>query len=238
MSLNSAATQGLPGIGTNTSTVKFINIFKGNPVDQYFLPGGRTVSGTATRDTGSLGDDGTTVTPGYIRAGTIMGKQTTSGKYANSIIGTLNGAYASGTSMTVTAATSTELARRQGSSGTFTLVGPATANGTPTTTTITYSNVASTTIAVTAPGTAFVSGSFIMPTDGSQYPLVILADNTGLATVDENGYTQDVLPQRLAIGGLINTSNVCFWPTDTGLKSFLKTNFGTSATNLMFSDSF
>lgn len=108
------------------------------------LPGGGIIDGTKSRD--SNNSDSIRC----LRAGTLMGKVTSGGKWAPSAIGVLDAAYASGTSLTLdTAAEAVELVRRIGSSGTFTLTGPPTAAGTVRSMTVTYSAVNQSTGAVT-----------------------------------------------------------------------------------------
>ncbi len=88
--------------------------------------------------------------------GQPVGKVTSGGKYASSIIGVTNGAHASGVTLAVSVATAVELVRRVGASGTFTLVGPPGAAGTVRSVTVTYSAVNVTTgdITITAIETA------------------------------------------------------------------------------------
>lgn len=108
-----------------------------------FLARGATIDGTKTRDFNNPDD------VKAIRPGVLFGKVTSGGKYAPSVMGLTDGAYASGTSLTLTPASAVELARRVGSSGTFKLTGPPTAAGTVRTNTVTYSAVNTTTGVVT-----------------------------------------------------------------------------------------
>lgn len=115
-----------------------------------FLANGAIVDGSKTRDPGNSADSTRTIRPG-----TLMGKITSGGKYANSVIGLSSGALAStGTTLTVSAAQAAELVRRVGASGTFKLTGPPTAAGTVRTVTVTYSAVNTSTgdITITAVG--------------------------------------------------------------------------------------
>lgn len=113
-----------------------------------FLANGATVDGTKSRDQGNTDD------VLLLRPGLFMGKVTSGGKYAPSALGLTNGAYASGTSLTLSVAAATELNRRIGASGTFKLTGPPAAAGTVRTVTITYSAVVPATgvVTITAPG--------------------------------------------------------------------------------------
>jgi len=131
---------GTPGVKTTRTATprKVMNSDQGLSLH----PGGEVIDGSLSRDTGNTGD------LDVLRAGLLMGKITSSGKYAPAILGNLGAAYdatADTTSMTVTAATAVELARRIGTSGTFKLTGPPTASGTVQTVTVTYSAVNTTT---------------------------------------------------------------------------------------------
>ncbi len=100
-----------------------------------YLPGGVVLNGTKTRDPSND-------TIKALRGGLVLGKITATGKYANSFMGLTAGALtSSGTSLTLTTTAATELVRRVGSSGTFTLTGPPTAAGTVRSMTVTYSAV-------------------------------------------------------------------------------------------------
>ena len=105
--------------------------------------------------------DGTVVANGdkYLRYGAVLGKITSGGQYAPSVLGPTTAAYAQGeTTITVSAATAAELVARQGASGTFKLYGGTTSGATPRTSTITYSAVDTSTgdITVTAIGASDV----------------------------------------------------------------------------------
>jgi hypothetical protein len=114
----------------------------------YFdwLPGGGVIDGTKTRDVFNT-TDVTRPQPGL-----LMGKVTSGGKWAPSVIGVTGAAYASGTSLTISAATTTEILRRIGASGTFKIVGPPAASGVARSTTVTYSGASGTTATITALG--------------------------------------------------------------------------------------
>jgi hypothetical protein len=115
-----------------------------------FLANGVMVDGAKCRDAGNSADSILTIRPG-----TLMGKVTSGGRYANSVIGLSTGALTnSGTTLTVSAAVATEIVRRIGASGTFKLTGPPTAAGVVRTVTVTYSAVNTSTgdITITALG--------------------------------------------------------------------------------------
>ena len=155
---------GLPGVGTaRTATPR--EILAGNAQLAQYVPGLKLIDGSKSRDP----LNGTDVD--VLRAGLLLGKITSSGKYAPSILGTLsNAASSSATSLTVSAATATEIVRRIGTSGTFKLSGPPTAAGTMATQTVTFSAVNTTTGVITCSATsaAAIAGSFVQPTDGSR----------------------------------------------------------------------
>lgn len=108
-------------------------------------PGGGVVDGSDSRDPGNTGST-------YVlRAGTLMAKHGTTGRYAPWVIGVTTGALTGvGTSINIGAASAAELIRRHpGSSGTLTLTGPPTANGTARQMTVSYSGVDTGTGAIT-----------------------------------------------------------------------------------------
>ena len=206
---------GLPGIrAIQTATPKII--FKGGyiPVD---LPQGKIIHGATSRDPSNTPDVGT------LRPGLLMGKRTADSFYSPSILGVANGAVAAAaSSITVAAAVVTELVRRVGSSGTFKLTGPPTAAGVVQTETVTYSAASGTTITVTATSNAYVTGSFLQPTDGSETPLTLIPDGTGIHVVDTDGVTSlDVPFPEMPIGGLLIASAIINWPSDTSLQRWI-----------------
>ncbi len=207
---------GIPGIRA-AQQAQFRALFKGGfPIS--YLPPGKLIDGVNASDIGN-----TPIT--NLRAGLLMGKITATGLYANSIIGVTNGAIAQGaTSITVLAAVVTELVRKIGATGTFTLVGPSTANGVVATEVVTYSAASGTTITVTATQFAHVTASFIMPTDGSQTPTTLIADpDSGIPVIDfVTGSRQTVQFPRLPIEGCIDTSMIINYGTDTSLNAWIK----------------
>ena len=145
----SATSNGLPGLKSQR-TVTPRNVFVGNQVT--YLPGGKILDGSKARDPGNTGD------LDVLRAGMLLGKITSGGKYAPAILGLTTNAEAIGsTSIEAAAAVVTELVRRVGASGTFKLTGPATANGVVETETVTYSAASGTTITCTALTKAFIA---------------------------------------------------------------------------------
>jgi len=115
-------------------------------VDSIFayVPGGAIIDGSKSRDYGNSDN-----TRG-LRAGTLMGRITSGGKWANSVLGVTTVALAgSGTSITVSAASAVEIVRRIGATGTLSITGPEAAAGTVQTKTLTYSAVDTSTGVVT-----------------------------------------------------------------------------------------
>lgn len=170
---------GAPGVYTGRSIAPR-NIHTNRQLARY-APSFLFFDGNAARD-----PDNTPTSA--LRTGLILGKVTTSGLYANSILGLTSAAYTSGaTSLTLTAAAAAELVRRQGASGTATLQAPPTASGTIATFTLTYSAVNTTTGVATVSniGANVAAGSLILATDGSGAPITVF-DNDG-------GYPMDVL---------------------------------------------
>lgn len=160
-------------------------------------------------------------------AGTLIGKETSTTLYAPSIIGQTTAAYTSGgTSVTVSAGTAASLNNRVGASGTFQIQGPPTAAGTNAKATVTYSAINLTTgvITVTNIGANYVSGSLIQPTDGSQNPLMLICDITGVKVSDwTNTNIINNYVVRAAVGGIVNTNMIPFWPSDTSIQAALQT---------------
>lgn len=127
---------GQPGMGP-LRTAQHRTIFK-KKWGEKWLAVGKTISGSASADPGQA--------VGYtrrLRAGLLMGKITSGGKYAPSVLGLSGEAMdANETVMTVPEAVGDEIVRRLGTSGTFKLTGPPTAAGTVRTLTVTYASVA------------------------------------------------------------------------------------------------
>lgn len=229
MALNAIA--GKPGTLTGFGATP-IEIFYGSrPTGpDSFIPGPVTVDGTLS------GNPLNTPYVWLLQAGQLMGKVTATGKYAASVLGVTTVAYTSGgTTLTVSAATAVELARRIGSSGTatFSVVGPPTAAGTVATTNVTYSAVNQTTgaITVTSLGVDKVIGSLLIPVDGSGTPTTVVCDQWGLKVIDSLNTTRtDVFDAELYCGkGIIDETKLLNWPADTSTQAWakagLRTNF-------------
>lgn len=157
---------GLPGPGTVVAAAHK-HVFKG--LWDQMLPGGKLIDGAVARDPTNTGY--LTV----LQPGVIMGKITSGGKYANSILGLSTGALTStGTTLSAGAATVTELVRRVGATGTFKLTGPPTAAGTVRTITVTYSAASGTSITITAIGATSTYTLTLQPgTDGGTFAVKV-----------------------------------------------------------------
>lgn len=203
-----------------------------------YLGGGKVIAGSVSRDPTN------TAYVDTLQPGMVMGKITTGGKYAPSIIGMTTVAYSNtGTSLTVAAATAVELVRRIGTGGTFTLVGAPTVAGTVASTTVTFSAVNTTTgvITVTDIGADRVVGSYVMPTDGSQTPLCFIDDGSGYKVTDFLGNNLDVEFPLALVGGEIDTSQIINLPpsANTTQLTWLKGQLNsTNASGFVFDDAF
>lgn len=132
---------GRPGFGS-VMTMRHGYVMRAGPTS--FWPGGGLIDTAKSRDLSNV------LAPLLLGAGLLMGKITATGYWANSII-TASAAsiLGSGTTLTLSAAGATELARRNGSTGTFTITGPAVAGGMVRQATATYSAIDTGTGAVT-----------------------------------------------------------------------------------------
>jgi hypothetical protein len=179
-------------------------------------------------------------------AGTLLGRVSATGKYANSIIGLTAAAYAhsggSNTTLSTDVNTAAEIVRRIGAAGQFKLTGPPTAGGTVATQVVTYSavNLSTGAITITAGAADAVAGSLIQPTDGSETIVTLLCDAWGAKLADELGATRvDVFDsQLLAAGGTINTAVVVNYPSDLSLRAWVKAGLKTTCPGVNFSDDF
>jgi hypothetical protein len=206
---------GRPGISSGR-TAQYRTVFKSADFVRYYENGG-VLDGTLCRD----GDNTDNVL--LLRPGVLMGKVTSSKKWAPSVIGvTKTSALTStGTSVTINAAQAVELARRVGSTGTFKLTGPPVASGTVRTLTATYSAINTTTGAVTitalgvnevqtvALGATMTAGSISLAathSDGSRRKV---------KTAWNTSWTQTVADLQTAINAELGTSAVALAVTNT-----------------------
>lgn len=198
-----------------------------------FLPRGGIIDASKSRDPGNT----SLITT--LRPGLLMGKITASGYWAPSIIGVTQGAYTSGgTSLTLTAAQATELVRRVGSSGTFKLVGPATAAGANNTTTVTYSavNTGTGVVTITDIGANRIAGCLVSPSDGSETIMSMIPDGTGLP-IHAIDLANIEFPQ-IPVSGIIDSAQLLpVWPSDTTLRTYIRESLSTlSGGKFVFSD--
>jgi hypothetical protein len=225
---------GLPQVGTERlSTHRWV------VVDSIlsFVPGGAIIDGSKSRDYSNTDN-----TRG-LQAGTLMGRVTSSGKWANSVLGATTGSLANGgTSITVSAASAAEIVRRIGSTGNITLTGPATANGTNRSLTVAYSAVNTTTgvITITTPRvnevqtvnlvTAATGGSLrllVPKTDGTMALTPAIAWSATDATLLAN--VNAALDTATGVSGGIVATAIAATDTDLG---FVLTYSGTGYAGL------
>lgn len=217
---------GIPGL-RSAKTAQHYVVFKGGYIPEV-LPQGKLIDGSKARDIGN-----TPITS--LRPGMLMGKITSSGLYAPSIMDVLASAsLASATSLTISAAGAAELVRRIGTSGTFQLQGPSTASGTNHSETVTYSAVNTSTGVITCSATtnAYVAGSWIQGLDGSQTILTFIPDGYPIPVVDNDGVTNlTVQFPELPVAGIIIAANLLFWnSTDTTLQGLVVTALNVAGT--------
>lgn len=188
--------------------------------NERFLPGVWIIDGALSRDTGN-----TPVTE--IRAGMPLAMVTSSKKLRPSVIGVTTAAVTAGstTSLTVGAAVATEVQRLITAAGTsvvFNLHGPQIAGGTISTQAFTATAASGTAITCSAVTLLnYVAGSIITPS---------VADHTLFATIMPNGYPKRVVDEDNAsrdmdlelylVGGLVDSSQLLFWPSDTALRAY------------------
>ena len=211
--------RGLPGVRADRSAQPRLVCLAG----AMFMPGGKIIRGAVSRDPLNTGD------LDVLRAGLVMGKITANNKYAPSILGVTLAAYDASasvnTTLTVSAATATEIVRRIGTTGTFHITGPPTAGGTVAPwTDVAYSAVNTTTgvITITALAADYVIGSLVQPDDGSEVPLCLVGNGYGIKVTDEDASNIDVQFPMPLVGGHLDASQIVNYPSDASLKAWLK----------------
>lgn len=212
---------GLPGVQTDrTATPRRILRSTQNFAR---MPGGALINATLSGDGENTGDTD------ILQAGVLLGRITATGLYRPAVIGALTVHHTgdSITSMTVSAATATEL-NRLGTSGVFTLTGPPTAGGTMAAAEITYSAVDTGTgvITITAETTDFRIGSLLggwhaTASDGSQVPVTILANERGTKVTDQDAVRTNVEESEVLIGGHLDSSQIVHWPSDVSIQKYI-----------------
>lgn len=227
---------GTPGVqAERTATPRQILLSEESAL---YFPSAKVVDGSKSRDTGHTGD------LDVLRAGLLMGKITTGGKYCPAcigVMGVLHDTSAVTVTMTLPAAVVTELVRRIGTSGTFQITGPAAANSTITTAvnseTVTYSAVpSSTTLTITATTNDYAIGSLIGFADGSYLPTGILGKVDGLKVTDQDGASQDTPLPQLLIGGILKTASVPNWPSEVALARWVKDQLSYAGGSFSYDD--
>lgn len=195
-----------------------------------WLEGGIPIDGTYSGDAGNTGN------VDVLRPGKIMVKKNSGGLYRNFILGKSTAAYADNdTTITVGAATATEVARliaAAGASLSLAFIGPPTAAGTVAATAITVTAAAGTTLTISDLNLNKVTDSLIalptsLYTDGT---FCFIDDGTGVKCSDQDGNRINQ-PYPLALcGGSIDESQIIDWPADTATIAYLKALLN-SATN-------
>lgn len=211
----------LPSIGTKRTAVprhvlKFNHLHPNPPVIGVKLDGAqsRDIANTSNTD--------------QIRAGMILGKIASSGKYAPWAVGVTTANLAgSGTSISASAATVTELVRRLGgTTGTGWLIGPPAVSGAGTEAAaerITISNATGTTITVSAVTLAFISGSIITLDDGTQNPLGIYYGENGYPVKVTDKDSADITVRaNMLIFGIYDEGQLITLPADSETKEWLR----------------
>lgn len=206
---------GLPRIATKV-TASFRTIFRDGQVTGWRSGGG--IIGSTARDPGNTGDTN------VLRAGLLMGKNSTDGYYYPSILDVLTNAYsAGGTSLVISAAAASHIASRIGATGTLHIVGPPSAGGTLAEEDVTYSAISGTTLTITALLNDYVAGSLLQPADGSEIIRSVIPDGSGINMFDTDNATAIAQPwPNLPIAGVITMANLLpAWPSDTSLRRWI-----------------
>ena len=323
---------GMPGVSAER-LVAFKRLFRGYA--EEWLSGGKQIDGNFSRDPTNTGN------VNVLQPGVVMGRiGAAGGAYAPSIYGFSTLALTgTGTTLTMGAATITEIARRKGLTGTFKITGPPAASGVVRTVTATYSALSTTTATITALGAnevqtldfanspagtftltitdlnglptttppitysataatlvsnintalntalgtslvvatgtlvtaialtfsgagyaglpqplvvvgtneltggtvsvsrttagvngAFVSGSFIQPVDGSEFPITFVGEVDGGILVTDMFGNNIVVPfPRLPVAGEVDAARLVNWPADTSLQTWLMGQLSTAS---------
>lgn len=199
-----------------------------------YLEGGVVIDGTRSGDAGNTGY------VDVLRPGKIMCKRSSGGKYRNYIIGKTTASYTGTgtvTSLTVSAATATELARliaATGASVTALLVGPPSAAGTVAETALTVSAASGTTLTVADMSVDKVTDSLIVVDDAVAGSLCLVDDDDFIKCSDELGTRVDQHFARPLIGGNLDTSQILDWPADTSTITWLKGKLNAAGGNAFF----
>ncbi len=211
----------MPGVSAER-LVAFKRLFRGYA--EEWLSGGKQIDGTYSRDPTNTGN------LDVLLPGVVMGKRTSGGLYAPSIIGLTNGALASGgTTLTATAATITEIIRRIGTTGSLKITGPPSASGVVGTSTVTFSSPSGTTATIAGLGTNEVQrvDFNIASSGGSVALLVPKTDGSMVLTTGASWSGTDatylaainvVLDAATGVSGGIVATAISAVDTDLGFK--------------------
>lgn len=232
---------GLPGYPSGNQTWAPRKIRRGNEPPKY-LDGGVTIKGSVSRDPTNTGY------VNVLQPGKIMVKEASGGLYRPFIIGKTTAAYVGSgtvTSLSVGAATATEVARLIAVSGgplDLALIGPPTAGGTVAATNLTVSAASGTTLTIDDLSVDKVTDSLIALRAASYTPgsFCLIDDDDYTRVTDENGNNINVWLPRPLIGGTIKTSQLLDWPADTSTVTYLKglLNSGVGGYGFTFDDAF
>lgn len=211
---------GLPGYPTGQSWTPR-KIRRGNQRPVY-LDGGVVIDGT------NSGDATNTGYPHVLQPGKIMVKAASGGLYRNFIIGKTTAAYVDNdTTLTVGAATATEVARLIAAAGaavSLALIGPPSAAGTVAATAISVTAASGTTLTIADLNLAKVTDSLIaLPTSGyTAGSFCIVDDDDFINLADETNARANQPWGKPLIGGTIDTSQLLDWPADSSTVTYLK----------------
>lgn len=222
---------GLPGVRSDRQAQprKILTSLAG----ALFAAGGGIIDGAESRDIGNSSDID------KLRAGLLMGRITSGGKWAPSILGVTDGAYSDGeTNLEVTPATAVEIVRRIGATGDLTVTGPATAGTAVSSATKTYSAVNVTTgdITIADMDDDFISGSLVQAADGSETIRSLLVDQWGIKVTDRDGDDIDVPYAEILIAGQIDASQIINYTSDAAIKAWIKTQLRVYGIGFVFDD--
>ena len=193
------------------------------------------------------GDAGNTPDVDVLRAGVLMGKITTGGKYRNSIVGKSNLAYTDNElAIQMDLATATEIARLKTAGGggnlSMLFIGPPTAGGTVAETAITVTavtlNGATSTVTVADLGLNKVTDSLLCLADGSKTPVAIVEDSYGILLSDIDKVRKDVPLDRLVVAGVVDVNQIVNYPADASTKAWVKAQLRLGGGEWIFSDDF
>jgi len=86
----------------------------------------------------------------------------------------------------------------------------------------------------------FATGALVQPTDGSQTPIALIDDGTGVRVVDQDLVNVDVPWPTVLIGGILESANIINWPTaSTPLKNYIKDSLNSrNGSKFVFDDGY